>query len=92
MTEIRFLLDLVLNHKLPPGAKKLCLERIVEVEENLTIKMISPIQRTIEQAPSTQRLMEAQIQTSAPLMPPPSQRIVGGEVNTGNGTKGPRKF
>ena len=98
-TEIRFLLDLVLNYKLPAEAKKLCLERIGEVEASLALPqrpLIPLIRNPIEQAPSTQRLMD--MQGTAPVTPMtapvinPAQRIVGGEVNTGNGTRGPRKF
>ncbi len=58
--------------------------------------MVSPIIGPSAQAPSTQRLLEAHAPTiniipQAPAIPA-TQRIVGGEVNTGNGTKGPRKF
>lgn len=114
MTEIRFLLDLVLNHKLPQEAKKICLERIGEVEASLTKPassphMVSPmvIQHGAPQSPSTQRLLNIHANnpgpvnpTLAPILPamspapviPVSARIVGGEVNTGSGIKGPRKF
>jgi hypothetical protein len=121
-TEIRFLLDLVLEHKLPAEAKRLCLERIGEVEASLASRpsqSIMPIHRPApqEQAPSTQRLLETQLSRMASPTPesiaanalnnvqsptiqmaaltpaiPAHQRIVGGEVNTGNGTRGPRKF
>lgn len=55
-----------------------------------------------QQAPSTQRILDEMasdpIGTATtvgvtPALPPiRTQRIIGGEVNTGNGTKGPRKF
>ncbi len=90
-TEIRFLLDLVLNHKLPAEAKKLCLERIGEVEASL-IPPPRHLSVSTAQAPSTQRALDAQIQTTAPTAPPIINRVVGGEIQTGNGTRGPRKF
>jgi hypothetical protein len=102
MTEIRFLLDLVLSHKLPPAAKKACLERIGEVEANLGQKpaYVQNITPPLAQAPSTLAAMqrhgmlpvEPAPPTAAPILPPATARIVGGEVNTGNGTRGPRKF
>jgi hypothetical protein len=64
-TEIRFLLDLVLNFKLPAEAKKLCLERIGEVEASLGPKATpqpyaAPLRASTQQAPSTQALLDAQ--------------------------------
>ncbi len=54
--------------------------------------MVNPIigPSAIQQAPSTQRLLDAQAPTvqMAPLGP----KIIGGEVNNGDGTKGKRKW
>lgn len=99
-TEISFLLELVLNHKLPAGAKQACLERIKSVEEALAARAPIAPQRAnaaVMQTPSTQRLLEgapspdnvAVVAPAAPVIPP---RVVGGEVSTGAGTRGPRKF
>ncbi len=41
-TEIQFLLRLVMEVKLPPSAKKACLERIGEVEKNLSSTVQQP--------------------------------------------------
>lgn len=80
--------------------KDLFIERIGEVEANLSkpqVRMPSnPVSGPYYQAPSTQRLLnemasEGMPASPAPIIPVP-KRIVGGEVNTGNGTKGPRKF
>lgn len=108
MTEIRFLLDLVLTHKLPPAAKKACLERIGEVEASLLTAprptaQPNPVTNPTAQAPSTLAAMakhglipsngqDLSTLTPAPILPPATNRIVGGEVSTGNGTRGPRKF
>lgn len=101
MTEIQWLVDVMLNHKLSESVKQKFIARIGEVEANLIPR--SSNGRTVgfgptnggsipslgtTQAPSTIAALERQEQP----IPPVAQRIVGGEVNTGNGTKGPRKF
>lgn len=92
MSEIQFLLDLILNCKLPKLAKEKCLARIGEVESKLA-SSIQHIQRPVIspiQAPSTQRLLE---ETEKPVLP---KTAIPGEVTThvGNGTaiRGPRKW
>lgn len=108
-TELQFLIDLLLNHKLNPATKKIIADRIGDVEIALrqivprgtspqpTIAFVDP---KTAQAPSTQRLLERDGPPTptpivgavvAPAMPA-TARIVGGEVNTGKGIKGPRKF
>lgn len=65
-----------------------------------TADAFKPIRHGAPQAPSTQKILDAMAaetgaaMVAAPLPPkiPAIQRIIGGEVNTGNGTKGPRKF
>lgn len=106
-SEIKFLLDLVLNHKLPPTAKKACLERIGEVEQYL-VTAIRP-QPVMAQGPTqksaAQLRFEMEQAVGAPIqvnvddaetivapVVAPVKRIVGGEIHTGNGTRGPRKF
>ena len=92
MTPISFALEIILDCTTIEEAHKRARKYIKELEKGQASPRVS-IQRTTEQAPSTQRLLEAQLQTSAPLVAPPTaQRIVGGEVSTGNGTKGPRKW
>lgn len=107
MTEIRFLLDLVLKHKLPEEAQKACLERIGEVEEQLQAKPVAnarPAQPI--QAASTANLIEEQekriqaVQAQGMLPPAlpmrgaaiPAKVAVGGEVQTGMNSRGPRKW
>lgn len=107
-TELQFLIDLLLNHKLNPATKKIIADRIGDVEIALRQIVprgtqapytVNPDLKTL-QAPSTQRLLErdgAPISTPivgavvAPAIPA-TARIIGGEVNTGKGIKGPRKF
>jgi hypothetical protein len=82
-TEIAWLLDLVLNHKLSPDAKKLCLERIGEVESSLVAKpsyqttgYMAPVRGTA-QAPSTQALLDAQAAIiGAPIPTTPAEPII----------------
>lgn len=113
MTEIQWLVDVMLNHKLPEPVKQKFIARIGEVEATLIPRSSNgrtssfglenggsnPSRGTI-QAPSTQKILDemaqhpqAVIETQAPVLPPVSRkRVVGGEVETGNGTKGPRKW
>ncbi len=103
MTELQFLIDLFLNQRLSPTTRKIVGDRIGFVEESLrAVKPVAIVRPQTLQAPSTQALMEkaeaaalpASAFVTAPVIKgiPPAQRIVGGEVITGNGTKGPRKF
>ncbi len=93
MTEIQFLISLMLEHKLPEPVKQKLIARIGEVEALLSrpghMSAVTP--RTIIQAPSTQAILD-QDTVHTPPPPPATKRIVGGEVSTGNGTKGPRKW
>lgn len=100
MTELQWLIKLLTQHKLPKGVKDLFIERLGEVEQQLaksflqapgSINRFTP--SPIAQAPSTIAAMERQASEPLPMPPPVMpQRIVGGEINTGNGTRGPRKF
>lgn len=93
-TPISFILDLILDYELPADAQKRCRKYIRELEGSLGQKAITHPGRPInlDQAPSTQRLLEAQAAAPLPLIPPMINRVVGGEISTGPGTKGPRKF
>lgn len=42
MTELSFLIELLLNHDLPKETKALIASRIKEVEQNLTVKPVPP--------------------------------------------------
>lgn len=90
MTEIQFLISIMLEHKLPEPVKQKFITRIGEVEALLSRPGLVP--KTIVQAPSTQRLLEQEAIVQHASKASVASRIVGGEVNTGNGTKGPRKF
>lgn len=114
MTELQFLIDLLLNHKLNVSTKKLVADRIGQVESQYskstqpTVQtIINPTPKLIHgaiQAASTQAILDRQDEvpnsTQVTVAPPPpvspsslaSNRIVGGEVNTGRGSRGPRKF
>lgn len=104
MTPISFALEILLDCETIEEAHKKCRKYIKLLEgqpklgrgansPNIAMHPGAPV--NLQQAPSTQRLFE---QHGAPIVLPPqaaipvAQRIVGGEVNTGNGTKGPRKF
>lgn len=94
MTELSYLLDLLLNHKLPRATKLSITERIGLIQSHTQAPMLQR-QGIIAQAPSTQKLIDAAsagIAEAAPVVMAASKRIIGGEVSTGNGTKGPRKF
>lgn len=51
MTELTFLLELLLNHKLPKGTKAAIAGRIKEVEEGLSTKQIFSAHHQVTQAP-----------------------------------------
>lgn len=53
MTELTFLLDLLLNHKLPMATKVAVTERIKEVEARLTVGNMGPIGVARTNAPVT---------------------------------------
>jgi hypothetical protein len=100
-TEISFLLQLILDEDLSPKVQKLCRKRIKEIEISMgaqrpTLPPTRP--QALDQAPSTLKAMERHAMLpppatlEAPNQIPPAARIIGGEVNTGAGTKGPRKF
>lgn len=106
-TPISFALEILLDCDTIEQAHKLCRKYIKELEKGMTHPRITMVPSGLEaafqaqkpssivQAPSTQRLLEQHAQaqpTSAPIAAPIATRIVGGEVQTGNGTRGPRKF
>lgn len=59
MTELSFLINLLMNHKLQKVTKDLIAERITEVEANFNAKHPMPVNTTgVAQAPSTLALLE----------------------------------
>lgn len=107
MTELQWLIKILTQSKLSPALKDMFIERIGEVESKLsTTTYNAPIRPglsipigQIQQAASTQRLLEEQaiIQLTNPITPPPLQRTIKTletqpMISTGNGTKGPKKF
>lgn len=67
MTELSFLLDLLLKHKLPDETKEAVAVRLKEVEQDLLSKTVPmPISR---QAPSTIALMQKHGDIAPPISP-----------------------
>ncbi len=78
MTELSFLIELLLNHELPVGTKHAIAERIKEVEKNLQVAPVRlvhapapAIDPRVLQSPSTIALMAKHGHPiDAPVMPP----------------------
>lgn len=103
MTEIQFLISLMLEHKLPEAVKQKLIARIGEVEALLQrpgyMSAVTPAlikTSPYAQAPSMQKILDQEplVSPVAPYVPP--RQVTPTEVVTskGNGgfTKGPRKF
>lgn len=89
-TPISFALEILLDCDTIEKAHKLSRKYIKALEgAQPTIRNFHTAP-AIQQAPSTQRLLEQQ--TIAPVAAPIMNRVVGGEVNNGDGTKGKRKW
>lgn len=82
MTELSFLIQLLLNDKLPLEIKKEVAERIKEVEATLIVTHIPPpyrpqvipppvsfIRTTTDQAPSTQKILDEMAMNPVPVAP-----------------------
>lgn len=96
MTELSFLLELLLNHKLPKKTKDAVAERIKVVENG-----IIPQPTAIRAAPLISSRMpppdpippQAFVPNGIPLPKAEIDKETGrAVVQTGNGTRGPRKF
>ena len=100
MTEIGWLVQFIMNQELSTEAKAECIKRIGEVEANFRPQpSYPPINPILNNRPVSQAQMMDQgemealhvpIINHAPITPgmvPPKV-----EVNTGRGTRGPRKF
>lgn len=99
MSELSFLIDLLLNHKLPKKTKDLIKDRITLIEERRVVQQqqpgFSPV-RNNNQAPSMQAKIEAMEQDvqHQPIQPAPvshlatqalmdRQRLINKAVNSG---------
>lgn len=103
-TPISFALELLLDCETIEEVHKKCRKYIKYLESKESglhrpqIMMVpnnpGPAIGQMLQAPSTQRLLEQHglAQVAAPPIVPPAARTIGGEIPTGNGTRGPRKF
>ena len=73
-SELQFLIDLLLNHKLGPSTKKIVADRIGEVEQSLRDRPLHNMQPSMQhraptgQAASTQRILDS-IASEAPPIP-----------------------
>jgi len=91
MTPISFALEILLDCETIEKAHKACRKYIKQLESQSSQN--TSVRASSVQAPSTQRLLEAQLQPTAPITPPPTiHRIQGGEVQTSATSKGPRKW
>lgn len=86
MSELQWLIYMLTKQKLQPKLKDMFISRIGEVESRLSTPQARPV--PMMQAPSTQKLLN-EIELGTPVIP---KRIIGGDVDNGDGTKGKRKF
>jgi len=89
MTEIQWLLNLMLNYELSPDVKKLCLERIGEVESKLNAAPATPAPvRVVQNAAPVASAMPS------PIASPATASMIAnlGEVSTGTNLRGPNKL
>lgn len=105
-TPISFALEIVLDCETIEEARKLARKYIKDLERAPKTNQPNIVNtpRVIHgalQSPSTQRILDEMAVEAAnlpaPVLPtvpriPTAARIVGGEVNTGNGIKGPKKW
>lgn len=98
MTELSFLIDLLLNGRLQKSVQEKVKLRISEVEQNMSlpqaVKQYARVQASLEPPMDhIAKSMEAQkalADRQATINAAVNQKPI--EVNTGNGSKGPRKF
>ena len=93
MTELSFLLDLLLNHKLLTNTKKSVVERIQFIEGQMSVQQpikTKPVSIATPLEPVTVQAQQAVAERNIAI-----QAAVAGkpiEVATGGGSRGPRKF
>jgi len=82
VTELTFLVELLLNHKLPKPTKDLVAQRIKEVEESFAARPALPIQpkqaipaHLANQAPSTLAALARHPDLMAQMAPPDPQPV-----------------
>jgi hypothetical protein len=97
MTELSFLLDLLLNNRLDRAVKGKITARITQVEQDMSLpqaikqqqrnqQQVTSVDNVAQTAATAQALANRQAAIDAAVNQKPM------EVATGNGTKGPRKF
>jgi hypothetical protein len=102
MTELSWLVDLLLNHKLSKPVRDHVANRIRDIEAAQPKPAPQVVRSNLPpavamQAPSTIANMTNEVPLKAVSHIPTLQvsaenRIIGGEVSTGAGIRGPRKF
>lgn len=100
MTELSWLVDLLLNHKLSKPVRDHVANRIRDIEAATPKAAPQVVRHAVvpgQQAPSTIANMNGEGSAKAishiPTMTISAEnRIIGGEISTGAGIRGPRKF
>lgn len=99
MTELSFLIDLLLNGRLQKSVQEKVKQRISEVEQNMSLPQAlkqfnrnasSPTPAEVSVVAHTMETSKALAQRNEAIQAAVNQKPI--EVSTGNGTKGPRKF
>lgn len=94
MTELSFLIDLLLNGRLQKSVQQQVKDRIAEVEQNMclpqAIKQYQRAQAPVDIVAQNIATSQALQQREQAIQAAVNQKPI--EVSTGNGTKGPRKF
>lgn len=96
-TPISFALDILLDCDTIEKAHKMARRyiKVLEACGSPPAMRNAPTAAVHAQAPSTQRLLNQHAMTqspAAPIAPPLLNRVVGAEINNGDGTKGKRKW
>jgi hypothetical protein len=96
MTPISFALEILLDCETIEDAHKKCRKYIKLLEGGKVpqARPTAPMPAHIAaQAPSTQRILNEMAAEGAMVLPPiQPPKIIGGEVNNGDGTRGKRKW
>lgn len=73
MTEIQWLVDIMLHHKLPEAVKEKFISRIGEVEANYSKPVVRPIPPPMHaQTPSTQKILDEMAQDTIQVAQTPA--------------------
>ena len=95
MTELSFLIDLLLNGRLQKTVQEKVRQRIEYVEQNMSLpQAIKQHQRSNSSVPIeaavTAQATQAVLERQATIQAAVNQKPI--EVSTGSGSRGPRKF